>query len=93
MILSQQAKKQLRGQAQTIEASIMIGEKTAFEEILRQLAINFKKHPLVKVRFRLSSRKAVVELAEKIEAGSDSVLISQVGHTASYYKELPDNKA
>ncbi len=89
MSLSAQQKKLLRGQAQLVEATILIGEKTALNEIVKMLAINFKKNPLVKIRFHISSRKTIIALVNEIEAASESFCVAQVGHTATFYKVVP----
>lgn len=91
-MLSSHQKKQLRSRAQLTEATVFIGEKTALAGIVKMLAEGFKKNPLVKVRYHLSARKKIIELTAEIENASESFCVAQVGHTATFYKEVPAGK-
>lgn len=84
--LSGAEKKKLRGRAQTIEAKVQIGRDTALAEIVRQLELAFRHEELVKARFRMSDRKAVMTLCGEIEAAADALCVSQVGKTAAFFK-------
>lgn len=79
-------KKKLRGLAQTLEAKVQIGRSTALEEIVKQLEIVFKHEDLVKVRFHIQDRKAVMKLCAEIEAAAGAFCVSQVGKTAAFFK-------
>ncbi|MBR5622079.1 MAG: YhbY family RNA-binding protein [Opitutales bacterium] len=79
-------KKKLRGLAQTIEAKIQIGRETALGEIVKQLELVFKHEDLVKVRFHIQDRKAVMALCAEIEEAAAAFCVSQVGKTAAFFK-------
>lgn len=79
-------KKKLRGLAQTIEAKIQIGRNTGLAEIVKQLDLVFKHEDLVKVRFHLQDRKAIMSLCAEIESAAGAFCVSQVGKTAAFFK-------
>lgn len=84
--LTSAEKKNLRGLAQTIEAKIQIGRNTELGEIVKQLDLVFKHEDLVKVRFHIQDRKAIMKLCSEIENTAGTFCVSQVGKTAAFFK-------
>lgn len=79
-------KKKLRGLAQTVEAKIQVGRNTELGEIVKQLELVFKHEDLVKLRFHLQDRKAIMNLCAEIADAAGAFCVSQVGKTAAFFK-------
>jgi RNA-binding protein len=85
MNLSSKDKKELRGHAQTLRASIIIGKSGITKGVLETIEIALKKSELIKIRFTINEIPLEEQCAPILEHTS-AVIISTVGKTVSIYK-------
>lgn len=87
--LTGKQKRALRGAGQRLETTIKVGRNGVSEAFLKAVAELLDQHELIKVKFT-EFKDEKKELAAKIVEQTDSVLISQVGHTVVLFRQHPD---
>ena len=85
MNLSAKDKKNLRGHAQTLRASMTIGKSGITQGVLETIDIGLKKNELIKIRFS-NNETTIEEQCAAIVGHTGAVMIGIVGKTAALYK-------
>ena len=85
MNLSSKDKKELRGHAQTLSASIIIGKSGITKGVLETIDVALKKNELIKIRFT-SNETPIAEQCAPILEHTGAVIVGTVGKTVSIYK-------
>ena len=84
-MLSQKDKKALRGQAQRIKPTVMVGKNGLTETVENEFKHIIQRDQLVKVKFGMD-RNAVTEMIPKVEAIGPCECVARVGFTATFFK-------
>jgi len=87
--LTGKQKRALRGAGQRLETTIKVGRNGVSTAFLKAVDELLDQHELIKVKFT-EFKEEKKELAAKIVADTDSVLISQVGHTVVLFRQHAD---
>ena len=91
--LTSSQKSFLRGQGQTLEASLKIGKGGLTPAFLAELQKLLRSQELVKLRFLGAEREERTALCTQIADEGRCVCVGAVGHTALFYRQNPDPKA
>ncbi|MGB0370133.1 MAG: YhbY family RNA-binding protein [Opitutales bacterium] len=83
--LSQKEKKALRGIAQRLKASVLLGKSGISETVLTEMETALLKEELVKVKF-VKDRKVMTEQVADLETKTRSICVSRVGFSATFYR-------
>ncbi|MCF3651314.1 YhbY family RNA-binding protein [Synoicihabitans lomoniglobus] len=83
-------RRALRGEGQTLEATVTVGREGVTATNTRELCAQLGRRGLIKVRANMTDRKAREALFAELAEASDSTLVSTVGRTALYYRPLPE---
>lgn len=80
--------KRLQARSRELDATIWIGKDGASAELLRQVSNQLKTRELVKLKVLKSALAEIrtIELAEKVSAITESVLVEAMGHTFTLFK-------
>ena len=84
--LSQKERKQLRGRAQQIKASVIVGKSGLSDTVIAEIRAAFRREPLVKVRLS-GDRAQKTEEIQAIESTLFCECVSKVGFTAAFFRE------
>jgi RNA-binding protein len=88
--ISTQLKIQLRGQAMSLKPSVFVGKTGVSPAVIAAMEQQFTQRPLVKVRWSPRDKAAKAEVVSQLETANNCTCVGQVGHTASFYRPLPD---
>ena len=87
--ITSKERAQLRSQAQSLSAVVMVGHDGITEGVLNALDAALTDHELVKVRFQ-DFKDMTRELANQLASKTQSLLVSVTGFTAVFYRENPE---
>jgi RNA-binding protein len=76
---------ELKGRAQLLKPLIRLGHDGITQKVIAALSEALDQHELVKVKFMAMKDQKKV-LSKALEVASDSRLVQQVGHTATYWR-------
>jgi RNA-binding protein len=76
---------ELKGRAQMLKPLVRLSHDGITQKIITALNQALDQHELVKVKFMAMKDQKKV-LAKALEVASDSRLVQQVGHTATYWR-------
>lgn len=82
---------QLRSQAQTLSPVVMVGHEGITEGVISALDAALTDHELVKVRFQ-DFKEMVRDLSVQLSNKTGSLLVSNTGFTAVFYRKNPEKK-
>ena len=84
-MLSQREKKLLRGQAQRLKPTVLIGKNGLTETVETELKSALQREELVKIKFAMD-RNALTEMIPQVEAIGPSTCVARIGFTATFFK-------
>ncbi|MGB0580557.1 MAG: YhbY family RNA-binding protein [Limisphaerales bacterium] len=87
--LNGKQKRALRGAGQRLETTIKVGRNGVSSAFLKAVDELLDQHELIKVKFT-EFKDEKKELAAKIVEQTESVLVSQVGHTVVLFRQQAD---
>lgn len=90
-VMTSKRRAQLRSEAQTLQAIVMVGHGGVSENVVNALNEALLCHELVKVKFQ-DFKEDTKELSLQLEEQTESTLIATTGFTAVFYKPNPDKK-
>ncbi|HNR23299.1 MAG TPA: ribosome assembly RNA-binding protein YhbY [Steroidobacteraceae bacterium] len=91
MELTERQRRHLRGLAHPLSPVIMVGGDGLTEGVIRETARALHDHELIKVKVRGAARDARDAMLDRLTAGTDSALVTRIGHVAVLYKPRAGN--
>lgn len=86
MKLSEKQRKHLRGLGHALKPVISIGQAGASDAVVAETVRALSDHELIKVRVSGMERDARDEALVALATRTQSVLVSQIGHTGLLYR-------
>lgn len=87
--ITSKERAQLRSQAQSLSAVVMVGHDGITEGVINALDAALTDHELVKVRFQ-DFKDMARELSTELASKTRSLLVSVTGFTAVFYRQNPE---
>ena len=87
--ITSKERAQLRSQAQSLSAVVMVGHDGITEGVINALDAALTDHELVKVRFQ-DFKDMARELSTELASKTQSLLVSVTGFTAVFYRKNPE---
>ena len=87
--ITSKERAQLRSQAQSLSAVVMVGHDGITEGVINALDAALTDHELVKVRFQ-DFKDMARELSTELASKTQSLLVSVTGFTAVFYRQNPE---
>lgn len=87
--ITSKERAQLRSQAQSLSAVVMVGHDGITEGVINALDAALTDHELVKVRFQ-DFKDMARELSTELASKTRSLLVSVTGFTAVFYRKNPE---
>jgi RNA-binding protein len=91
MELTERQRRHLRGLAHPLSPVIMVGGDGLTEGVIRETARALHDHELIKVKVRGAARDSRDAMLDRLAAGTDSALVTRIGHVAVLYKPRAGN--
>lgn len=91
--LSGAQRTHLRGLGQRLEPVLKLGRDGLTPPVVAAIDRLLAARELIKLRFLNADRDARAELAQQIETAARCVCVGAVGHTALFYRPIPDATA
>lgn len=82
--------KYLRSLAHALKPVVRLGQQGLTAAITRELDIALDRHELVKVKLAADGREARDAQLEALNVSVRSVVVQQIGHTATLYRANPE---
>jgi RNA-binding protein len=83
---------ELKGRAQMLKPLIRVGHEGVSQKLIAALNQALDQHELVKIKFMANKDQKKV-LARALEIQTDSRMVQQVGHTATYWRAKKNGAA
>lgn len=82
--------KYLKGLAQKMNPSVIVGKAQVTDPVVEELRKGLAAHELVKVKFAEPDREDFLQLAEDLREKACASKIQIIGRMAIYYRQHPD---
>ena len=85
-MLTSKERAELRGQATTIDTTLMVGKGGVTDNLLKMLSDALEARELIKINILPNSEDDAVNLAENIADLLDAVPVAVIGRKAIFYR-------
>jgi putative YhbY family RNA-binding protein len=80
----------LKGRAQALSPTVMIGNAGLTESVLKEIALTLKTHELIKIRVMSDDRALRATMLESICTRLEAAAVQHIGKILVIYKPNPD---
>jgi RNA-binding protein len=80
----------LKGRAQSLSPTVMIGNAGLTEPVLKEIALTLKTHELIKIRVMSDDRALRATMLESICTQLDAAPVQHIGKVLVIYKPNPE---